>query len=74
MLVAGSDTPVGKVIDGTLGMFATGERDSELELVLGRYPTKDWEPRGFTVGDRLLYDFESDRTTVFRRPTASSLS
>lgn len=72
--VSGSDTTVGAVLDGTLGVFASEGRAADLSLVLGEYPSASWEPRGFTVGDRLLYDSESDFTTVFRRPTTSTLS
>jgi len=72
--VIGSNTPVGQVIDGTLGPFASDGADADLTLVLGEYPSKSWKPSGFTVGDRLLYDVNSDSTTVFRRPSSSSLS
>ncbi|HEV2139113.1 MAG TPA: hypothetical protein VGR53_09755 [Nitrososphaerales archaeon] len=72
--VTGSDTPVGQVLDGTLGLFASEGGNADLTLALGEYPSESWQPSGFTVGDRLLYDASSDTTTVFRRPTASSLS
>ena len=72
--VIGSDTPVGQVLDGTLGLFAGEGDDADLTLVLGQYPSENWQPVGFTVGDRLLYDADSESTTVFRRPTSSSLS
>ena len=72
--VTRANTPIGQVIDGTLGLFASDGGDADLTIVLGEYPLRSWEPSGFTVGDRLLYDSRSDSTTVFRRPTTSSLS
>jgi HPr serine kinase-like protein len=72
--VSGADTPIGRVLDGTLGLFASEGGDPDLTISLGQFPSKSWKPSGFTVGDRLLYDSSSDLTTVFRRPTTSSLS
>lgn len=71
--IIGSDEPVGKVLDATLRSFAASEESADLSVILGEFPGNDWEPGGYTVGDRLLYDFETDSTTVFRRPTSATL-
>ncbi|HZW58573.1 MAG TPA: hypothetical protein VFF30_19965 [Nitrososphaerales archaeon] len=72
--VEGVLKPTGAILDKTLEYFKIPNGDPELTIVLGEYPSKDWSPRGYTVGDRILYDFDSDLTTVFRRPTGSMLS
>ena len=71
--IAGSQTLMGKVMDETLQIFKCPKTSTDLSITLGRFPSDDWEPKGYTVGDRLLYDFDSDLTTVFRRPTTSHL-
>ena len=61
-------------MDETLRMFRSDLGEKDLTIVLGEYPSERWKPSGFTVGDRLLYDIDSDSTTVFRKPTSAVLS
>jgi hypothetical protein len=65
---------MGQIMDETLRMFRSEPGATDLTLVLGEYPSESWKPSGFTVGDRLLYDLDSDSTTVFRKPTTAVLS
>lgn len=67
--IIGSNDPIVEIIDKTLGHFRAKSGDSDLTLVLGSYPTDDWSPKGFSVGDRILYDPETEETTVFVNPT-----
>lgn len=71
--VSGSETATGRVMGETLGEFNAEKVNPDLLVVLGKLPSEDWSPKGSTVGDRLLYDFDTDLTTVFRKPTSSTL-
>ena len=71
--IVGSDNPIGQVIGDTLRIFKSDSLVPDLTFVLGEYPSADWAPKGYTVGDRLLYDFDNDSSTVFKKPTASHL-
>jgi hypothetical protein len=64
--VVGQD-PVSDVIDRTLTLFKSSPKAPDLTLVLGGYPSQEWEPTGTLVGDRFLYDLKSGTTTVLSR-------
>jgi hypothetical protein len=62
-----------EVLDRTLMPFRAEGHEADFALELGSYPSGDWEPRGSTVGDRMLYDRGLRQTTVFRVPMGNSL-
>jgi hypothetical protein len=59
---------VAGVLEETLAPFRTESDVEEASLLFGSYPSDDWSASGSTVGDRLLYNFELNQTTVFRNP------
>ena len=72
--VEGSDHPVGRVMDQTLQAFRAMPSEPDLRIILGEYPSANCNLILFTVGDRLIYFFYSDATTVFRAATAAEVS
>ena len=54
------------MIDETLAFFRSPPKAPDLTIILGEYPAREWEPAGTLVGDRFLYDSESQTTTVLR--------
>jgi hypothetical protein len=75
--VVGSATETGKIIDSTLSAFKyrTSEYESiraDMTILLGSFPSDNWNASGSTVGDRILYDEQSKTATVFKKPINSS--
>jgi len=68
--ILGSKQGLGEILDSTLAYFRDQDVTDEADLtfVLGRYPSENWQERGYTVGDRIMYDDTSGYTTVFKRP------
>jgi hypothetical protein len=62
--VVGSN-PVADILDKTLQTFKNTDTNTDLTFVLGQYPSQDWTPTGSVVGDRFLYDFQTNQTTIF---------
>jgi hypothetical protein len=75
--VVGSRSEPGKIIDSTLSNFRSKSTNdpstkTDMTMVLGQYPSSNWEVSGTTVGDRILYDEKTESTTIFKRPINSS--
>ena len=51
--VVGSDHSIGRILDSTLGFFRVDSTkdESDLNVVLGQYPSPDWILTGYIVGD-----------------------
>ncbi len=66
--VVGSDHSIGRILDSTLGFFRVDSTkdESDLNVVLGQYPSPDWILTGYIVGDRTIYDPTSEYLIVFR--------
>jgi hypothetical protein len=62
-----------QVLDRTLAPFRSEGEKADFTLDLGSFPSGDWEPRGSTIGDRMLYDPASKQTTVFNSQMGNSL-
>jgi hypothetical protein len=62
-----------QVLDRTLAPFRADGGEADFTLNLGSFPSGDWEPRGSTIGDRMLYDEASRQTTVFSSQMGNSL-
>ncbi|MEM0117519.1 MAG: hypothetical protein QXV32_03655 [Conexivisphaerales archaeon] len=69
--ITGSNSPIGQILDSTLQTFRCNQSFSaaDLHIVLGRLPSDEWRPSGYTVGDRILFDPDTEYTTVFRNHT-----
>jgi hypothetical protein len=65
--VRGPNLPLRRILDRTLAPFRAEGDQADFTLDLGSFPTNEWEPRGSTVGDRMLYDPETKQTTVFNK-------
>lgn len=63
--IRGPNATLSQVLDRTLSPFRADGEGADFLLSLGSYPSREWQPSGSTVGDRMLYDPGTKQTTVF---------
>jgi hypothetical protein len=67
--IDGDSPEVASVLDQTLSPFKVQSGAEDVAISLNTFPSEGWKADGLTVGDRLLYNFEQDQTTVFKTST-----
>jgi len=71
--IRGPNTPLCQVLDRSLAPFRADGDNADFSFNLGSLPSREWEPSGSTVGDRMLYDPIGKQTTVFNREMGTVL-
>jgi hypothetical protein len=71
--LGGPDAMLVQALDRSLSSFRAEGEGADFRLDLGAFPSADWEPKGSTVGDRMLYDPVTRQTTVFTSQMGNSI-